>query len=78
MFFKRFNVNNLLVFLLLLTVSTAFGADDESDAQTGLRFRIVPLVTSTPLAGTGVDLRLDLVTTSENEYSLYLALNQAF
>jgi hypothetical protein len=27
---------------------------------------------------TGVDLRLDLVTTSENEQSVYLALNQAF
>ena len=27
---------------------------------------------------TGVDLRLDLVRTSENEYSLYLMLNQAF
>ena len=27
---------------------------------------------------TGVDLRLDLVTTSENEESVYLTLNQAF
>ena len=27
---------------------------------------------------TGVDLRLDLVTTSEDENSVYLALNQAF
>ncbi len=27
---------------------------------------------------TGVDLRLDLVTISENEQSVYLALNQAF
>ena len=27
---------------------------------------------------TGVDLRLNLVTTSENEQSVYLALNQAF
>ena len=27
---------------------------------------------------TGVDLRLDLVTTSENEQSIYLTLNQAF
>jgi hypothetical protein len=29
-------------------------------------------------ARTGVDLRLDVVTTSENEESLYVALNQAF
>jgi hypothetical protein len=27
---------------------------------------------------TGVDLRLDIVTTSEGEESVYLALNQAF
>lgn len=27
---------------------------------------------------TGVDLRLDLVTTSENEHSLHLMLNQSF
>ncbi|MEH6584893.1 MAG: hypothetical protein V7754_23475, partial [Halioglobus sp.] len=27
---------------------------------------------------TGVDLRLDLVTTSENEESIYITLNQAF
>jgi len=27
---------------------------------------------------TGVDLRLDVVTTSEDEQSVYLALNQAF
>ena len=27
---------------------------------------------------TGVDLRLDLVTTSENEESVYITLNQAF
>ena len=36
----------------------------------GLRYAIQPK--------TGVDLRLDLVTTSENEQSLYLMLNQAF
>ena len=29
-------------------------------------------------AKTGVDLRLDLVRTSESEYALYLMLNQAF
>ena len=29
-------------------------------------------------SNTGVDLRLDIVTTSENEQSVYLALNQAF
>ncbi len=27
---------------------------------------------------TGVDLRLDLVTTSENDESVYITLNQAF
>ena len=29
-------------------------------------------------ARTGVDLRLDFVTTSEDEQAVYLALNQAF
>jgi len=29
-------------------------------------------------ARTGVDLRVDVVTTSEDQESLYLALNQAF
>ena len=56
----------------------SYGTDGKSrqddgtyaNAGAGLRYAIQ--------AKTGVDLRLDLVTTSENQQSLYLMLNQAF
>ena len=56
----------------------SYGTEGESrqddgvyaNAGAGLRYAIQ--------AKTGVDLRLDLVTTSENQQSLYLMLNQAF
>ena len=98
--------NIIILFIFLLPFLTV--AQDST--KTEKAFRIVPLVTSSPLMGlgaglavsylystdggwytagglgvqyalqakTGVDQRLDLVRTSENEYALYLMLNQAF
>jgi len=76
--------------ILLLFATSAFAANDANEEKKEKPLRFVPLITSTPLTGTGVggryaiqsktgvDLRLDLVTTSEGEQSVYLALNQAF
>ena len=69
----------LATLILAPTANLASAEQEVVDKQPEEKaLRIVPLVTSTPLTGTGVDLRLDLVTTSENEESVYLTLNQAF
>ena len=79
-----------MIYLLLLVASFATAANDDNGEKEEKSLRFVPLITSTPLTGTGVggryaiqsktgvDLRLDFVTTSESEQSVYLALNQAF
>jgi hypothetical protein len=43
-----------VAYLLLFVATTTIGANDDSDEQKGKALRFVPLVTSTPLTGTGV------------------------
>ena len=43
-----------VTFLLLLFATTAFAADDDSGEKTEKPLRVVPLITSTPLTGTGI------------------------
>ena len=47
-----------VAYLLLFVATTAIGANDDSDEQKEKALRFVPLVTSTPLTGTGVDAAL--------------------
>ena len=51
---KRSIVCPRSVLFLLLFATTAFAADDDSGEKKERPLRIVPLITSTPLTGTGV------------------------